>query len=71
MHDFENAVYILDNEMIMLTKTENKLLKLLLEKKDRLVTYEQIAEEIYFTECDYYLKGAIRSIVSRLKKKQN
>lgn len=67
--DFEGHRVLLDNETIYLTKKQNAILELLYSSTNQLITYEDIAEKVYRTECNIFLKNLIRKHISLLRKK--
>ena len=66
MHDDENFKYITSKKIIDLSKKENKLLKILIENKDRFVTKETLIREIFQIPVPY---RTLTVLISRLKKK--
>lgn len=71
MYDDENGRYITD-KIIELTSLENRILKLLIMNKGKVITYKQIVEEIYFEIYDKEDAGQrkkIHSCIRRLKEK--
>lgn len=58
-----------DGRVIYLTLMETRLLELIYENKGNVVSYKEIAKEIYETEIDVCLKNTIAINISRLKKK--
>ena len=66
MHDDENFKYITSKKIIDLSKKENKLLKILIENKDRFVTKETLIKEIFQMPVPY---RTLTVLISRLKKK--
>ena len=69
MYDENLGEYIGRNNVIELTKHENIILKLLIEKKGHVVTYEEIIKKIYDCEPDRCLVININCKVTRLRKK--
>lgn len=67
--DFEIRRMIVNNKMIWFTNTENILLKLLYTKKGNVITYEKMANELYQTECDKWIKSLIRRHILLLRRK--
>jgi DNA-binding response OmpR family regulator len=66
--DFVNQKVRVDNRLIKLTPVEYKLLALLIQNKDKTVTYETIMNEVW--EKDYSGKnGNIRICIRRLREK--
>lgn len=67
--DFEGHRIVLENETIYLTTSENIILKLLYENRNKVVKYEEIINEIYKTNIDEGLKNSTRKNISILNKK--
>ena len=67
--DFEGHRILLDNETIYLTKKQNAILELLYSSTNQLITYKDIAEKVYQTDYDIFLKNLIRKHISLLRKK--
>ena len=67
--DFENHRIILDKEYIYLTKTENMILKILYDRKNQVVNYDEITRILYNTKSDNSSKIVIKKHISSLKKK--
>jgi len=57
-----------DGEDIRLTKNEVKLMELFFEKKGAVVSFEEIEYHV-FEDSDEYKYGAIKNLISRLRKK--
>lgn len=65
-----NKCRVFDGEnFIYLSATENSILKLLCDNKDKVLTYEEIAKGVYPGIYDAQMKITIRKHVSNLKKK--
>lgn len=67
--DFDNLTLKKDNESIKLIKKESELLKLLLENKNKLVTYEKIETVVWTNTSETMTLNALRTIIKTLKKK--
>ncbi len=65
--DFYNKIVSKNDELVKLTQKEASLLFLLLQYKNRIVTYEMIRDDIY--GYTYPSDNAIHLLVSRLKRK--
>ncbi|WP_456488604.1 response regulator transcription factor [Caminibacter pacificus] len=65
--DFYNKIVSKNGELVKLTQKEASLLFLLLQYKNRIVTYEMIRDDIY--GYTYPSDNAIHLLVSRLKRK--
>lgn len=68
MLDEYNCWFILRNGIIDLTVLENKILKILIENKEKYISLKEICEYVY-REIDFGLMGAIRTHITRLRKK--
>jgi len=68
MHDEDNYVFIGESKIIDLTPKENKILKLLLQNKGKVVTHEQLCKLIY-NDIDYYFKQCMKNKIHGLRKK--
>lgn len=69
MYDENLGEYISRNGVIELTKSENIILRLLIERRGHVVTYKEIIEKIYGCEPDKYLIKNINCKMTRLRKK--
>lgn len=67
--DFEEHRIILENQTIYLTVSENIILKLLYENKNKVVKYTEIINKIYGMNIDEGFKNVIRKQISLLNKK--
>lgn len=67
--DFEEHRIILENQTIYLTVSENIILKLLYENKNKVIKYEEITNKIYGMNIDEGFKNVIRKQISLLNKK--
>lgn len=69
MHDFENSIYYCKNRLIKLTKTENRMLDLLLKNKGKVVNYNMISKYLYNSKNYKQFKNAIIITILRLRNK--
>lgn len=69
--DFEKHRISADGKRINLTKTENKILQLLYENKDKVVKYDEISEKVYETPLDKYVLNNLKKQICLLKRKIN
>ena len=69
MHDYEHFIYILNNKKIQLTVLENKMLKVLIDNKGKVVTHEIISENVYGIKYDSSVKISISNLICKLRKK--
>ena len=69
MHDFENSNYYCKNRLIKLTKTENRMLDLLLKNKGKVVNYNMISKYLYNSKNYKQFKNAIIITILRLRNK--
>ncbi len=67
--DFNKCRVFDGKNYIYLSTTENSILKLLYDNKDKILTYEEIAKSIYPGIYDDQMKITIRKHISNLKKK--
>lgn len=67
--DFEKHRITVDGKRINLTKTENKILQLLYENKDKVVKYDEISEKVYEEPPDKYILNNLRKQMCFLKRK--
>jgi len=58
-----------DNKIISLSKNEKNLLSLLITKKNTVVSYEEIHEEIWFNQLTSFNLPSIKTLVQGLRKK--
>lgn len=66
MHDDDNFKYISSKEIIDLSKKENKLLKILIQNKGRVVLVRTLLDEIYQKPTS---PRTLDQLVCRLRKK--
>lgn len=66
MHDDDNFKYISSKEIIDLSKKENKLLKILIQNKGRVVLVRTLLDEIYRQPTS---PRTLDQLVCRLRKK--
>jgi len=66
-YDFKTSLFYFDNKVISMTKKELLFLSLLLKNKNRIVTYEEIEEEVWGCEC-MSIKS-LRTTIGTLRKK--
>jgi DNA-binding response OmpR family regulator len=69
MHDVENFRYIGKNKIIELTRPENIILKLLMQNKGNLVTFEELVMTVYGELPDYSYTRCIVTHITRMNKK--
>lgn len=67
--DFESNRIILEGETIYLTATQGEILKILYNKRDKVVSFEEFANKLYNCKLDTYIKKTIRKHVSLLNQK--
>ena len=67
--DFEKHRITVDGKRINLTKTENKILQLLYENKDKVVKYDEISEKVYEVPLDKYISINLKKKICILKRK--
>ncbi|HHD79249.1 MAG TPA: response regulator transcription factor [Epsilonproteobacteria bacterium] len=66
-YDTLNKCFMINNDIVTLTKKELQLLDLLAKNHHRVVTYEEIESHIWYD--DYMSMDALRSLVRTLRKK--
>jgi len=64
--NFQSSTIILDNNEIRLTKKERLLLNLFVNRKDKIVTYQEIKNSVW--EGGYVTSESIRSLIRRVRK---
>lgn len=69
MHDYERYIYVSNNKKIELTVLENEILHILVQNKEKVVTYETMSKNVYNVKYDSSIKVAILNLISRLRKK--
>ena len=67
--DFKEHRITVQDKTIWLTSIQNKLLEVLYNNKNRVVTSEEIVNSMYQTKCDSSLKCLIRRHMTVLRKK--
>ncbi len=68
MHDEERRLYATSEEVIELTKLENRLLNYLIKNKGKVLNINNIACYVY-GENNYYTELSIRNLIWRLRNK--
>ena len=69
--DFEKMKFYLNDSLIELSKTEQKLLKILIANANRVVTREILIDKIWSDASEYVDENALSVTVNRLRKKLN
>lgn len=64
--NFQSSTIILNDEEIRLTKKERLLFNLFINRKDKIVTYQEIENSVW--EGDYVSSESIRSLIRRVRK---
>lgn len=67
--DFSSLKFMVDGEEISLSKTEIKLLKILIKNRGNIVTKERLIDEIWGIDGDFVDTNAVSVSVNRLKNK--
>lgn len=67
--DFESMEYKKGNIVIELSKTEQKLLKVLIENKGNVLERDQLMDKIWTDGCDFVDENALSVTVKRLRDK--
>lgn len=68
IYDFSQGTLTQNGECIELTKTENRILNLLLKNRGKIVSREELMMQIWNTD-EYILDGSLTTNISRLKTK--
>jgi len=66
--DIESASLIYNNKDISFTKSERKIMKMLMENRTHIVSREELMEEIWNTD-EYISDGTLTTLISRLRSK--
>lgn len=61
--------YAVNGDLVEMGAKEGTLLLLLIENKNRVVTYDEISKIIYDCECDEFIIGCIRQLRKNIYKK--
>ncbi|WP_294754382.1 response regulator transcription factor [uncultured Ruminococcus sp.] len=69
--DFDKMEYSVDGSSAELSKTEQKLLKLLIQNKGQTLTRDLLVDRIWTDGADYVDENALSVTVGRLRKKLN
>ena len=67
--DFDNLEYYVNNELIELSKTEQKLLKILIENKGITLSREILINKIWIDNLNYVDENALSVSIKRLRDK--
>ncbi|RDY23204.1 DNA-binding response regulator [Romboutsia maritimum] len=67
--DFEKMKFSKDNKLINLSKTEQKLLKLLVHNKGQVLTREQLIDRVWSDMNEYVDENALTVTIKRLREK--
>lgn len=66
--DIESASLIYNNQDISFTRSERKIMKMLMENRTHIVSREELMEEIWNTD-EYISDGTLTTLISRLRSK--
>lgn len=69
--DFDKMEYSVDGSSVELSKTEQKLLRLLIQNKGQTLTRDYLVDRIWTDGADYVDENALSVTVGRLRKKLN
>lgn len=69
--DFEKMKFYSNNSLVELSKTEQKLLKILIANANRVVTRDILIDKIWSDASEYVDENALSVTVNRLRKKLN
>ena len=67
--DFDKMEFTKDNNKINLSKTEQKLLKMLITNKGRVLTREQLIDNVWDNESEFVEENALTVNIKRLREK--
>ena len=67
--NFEKMIYYKDGRPVDLSKTEQKLLRILVENKGRVVTREVLLSQVWTDGTEYVDENALSVTVKRLRTK--
>ncbi len=67
--DFDRLLFVKGNEKLLLSPNEQKLLRILVENKGRLLTREVLIDRIWSDEGEYVDENALSVMVNRLRSK--
>lgn len=68
-YSYEEGIIKLENKEVYLTKTENKLMNILIHNYNKFIKKDFLCKELYDTEMDDGLNFALTTCVSRLRTK--
>lgn len=68
-YNYEEGIIKLKNKEVYLTKQENKLINILIHNYNKFVKNEILCKELYNEKCDEGFNLALRTCVSRTRKK--
>ena len=66
---FEQMYFIVEGQEVTLSKTEQKLLRILIEHQGQTLTREQLVDRIWSDGAQYVEENALSVTVGRLRKK--
>lgn len=69
--DFDKMEFFVDGSSVELSKTEQKLLRLLIQNKGQTLTRDYLVDRIWTDGADYVDENALSVTVGRLRKKLN
>lgn len=69
MFDFENMRFTRDGKPVELSKTEQKLLRMLVENRGRTVSRSQLVDRVWTDEAEFVEENAVSVTVKRLRGK--
>lgn len=67
--DFDKMEFTKDNNKINLSKTEQKLLKMLIKNKGRVLTREQLIDNVWDNDSEFVEENALTVNIKRLREK--
>lgn len=69
--DFENMIFLLDNESVELSKTEQRLLKLLVSNCGNTLSRDTLIDRIWSDGAEFVDENALSVTIKRLRQKLN
>lgn len=67
--DFDKMVFVVNGRTVELSKTEQRLLKMLVENKGQILTRSQLIDGIWYDSSDFVDENALSVAVKRLRTK--
>jgi two-component system, OmpR family, response regulator VanR len=67
--DLQNSRVIVNNKIIKFTHKELEFIKLLIQKKDSIVTYKTIEQVVWYDDSKVMTSTGLRTLVKNIRKK--